>query len=196
MDIKKPDYLSFLPKPVVGVDEAGRGSLAGPVFAGAVILKFHQPFKDSKLLNPAQRDFYAGEIKKYHIFGIGTASRREIEELNIHQASLLAMKRAVEQLHLFTGHLLIDGKFRIKQLSHLKQTPIVKGDQRVSPIAAAGILAKTERDRLFLKYGKKYPHYGFEKHKGYATKSHKEALFKYLPCPIHRKNFAGVKEFF
>ena len=189
------DYLSFSPKPVVGVDEAGRGCLAGPVFAGAVILNFHQEFQDSKLLNPKQRQFFAEEIKKNHLFAIEKAGPEEIEELNIHQASLLAMKRAVEKLCLSQGHLLIDGKFPIAQLFHLPQTPLIQGDRRASPISAAGILAKTERDKLLIQYAKQYPEYGFEKHKGYATKSHKLAIQKYGPCPIHRKGFAGVKEY-
>ena len=189
------DYLSFFPKPVIGLDEAGRGCLAGPVFAGAVILNFPQKFRDSKLLSPKQRQICVREIKKKHRFAVGMASLKEIEELNIHQASLLAMKRAVDKLGLTKGHLLIDGKFPIKELSHLSQTPIVKGDRRASPISAAGILAKTERDALLFKYGWQYPEYGFEKHKGYATKNHKEAIKKYGPCSIHRKSFSGVKEY-
>ncbi len=189
------DYLSFSPQPVVGVDEAGRGCLAGPVFAGAVILKFPQKFKDSKLLSPKKRQRLAQTIKKNHLFAIGTASLEEIEKLNIHWASLLAMKRAVDKLGLSGGHLLIDGKASIKQLSHFSQTAIVQGDRRASPISAAGILAKTERDKLMLKYGKLYPLYGFEKHKGYATKSHKAAIIKYGPCPIHRRGFSGVREY-
>ena len=188
------DYLSFYPQPAAGVDEAGRGCLAGPVFAGAVILKFPQEFKDSKLLSHKERQICAQEIKKNHIFAIGTASAQEIEELNIHQASLLAMKRAVDKLKLSKGHLLIDGKFPIKQLPYLSQTPIVKGDQKASPISAASILAKTERDQRMFEYAKIYPEYGFEKHKGYPVKSHKLAIKKYGHCPIHRKIFSGVKE--
>ena len=195
MKWSRVDYLSFSPKPVVGVDEAGRGCLAGPVFAGAVILKFPQEFKDSKLLNPKQRQIFANEIKKNHRFAIGTASLKEIEELNIHQASLLAMKRAVDQLRLSQGHLLIDGKFSIGSLSYLSQTAIIKGDRRVSPISAAGILAKTERDKLLSAYSSQYPEYGFKKHKGYATKSHKEAIERYGPCSIHRTKFSGVREY-
>lgn len=189
------DYLSFSPKPVVGVDEAGKGCLAGPVFAGAVILNFPQDFKDSKLLSPKQRYISAEKIKKNHLFAVGKASPEEIEKLNIHTASLLAMKRAVEQLQLSKGHLLIDGKFSIFQQSHLSQTTVIKGDRRASPISAAGILAKTERDKLLIKYAKQYPEYGFEKHKGYATKSHKSAIKKHGPCSIHRRNFSGVKEY-
>ena len=189
------DYLSFTPKPVVGLDEAGRGCLAGPVFAGAVILNFPQEFQDSKQLTPKQRELFAKEIKKNHKYAVGTASEEEIEELNIHQASLLAMKRAVDKLKLSKGHLLIDGKFPIKQLQQFSQTPIIKGDRRASPISASGILAKTERDKYLLKLSLQYPKYGFEKHKGYATKKHKEAIKKYGPCLIHRKSFAGVREY-
>jgi len=189
------DYQSFSPQPVVGVDEAGRGCLAGPVFAGAVILNFPQKFKDSKLLSPKQRQIYADQIKNNHLFSIGIASLEEIEKLNIHQASLLAMNRAVSQLGIHKGHLLIDGLFSIKQLSHLAQTTVIKGDRRVSPISAAGILAKTARDQLLIRYAQDYPKYGFDKHKGYATKAHKEAIKKYGPCPIHRKNFSGIKEY-
>ena len=191
----KIDYLVFSPEPVVGVDEAGRGCLAGPVFAGAVILNFPQKFTDSKLLNSQQREKFAQHIYHHHKFSIGIASPREIEELNIHNASLLAMKRAVRKLQLKTGHLLIDGKFTIKGLRHLSQTAIIKGDQRVDPISAAGIIAKIKRDTLFSKYHRQYPEYDFKNHKGYATKNHKEAIKRYGPCPLHRKNFSGVKEY-
>ncbi len=189
------DFRSFSPQPVVGVDEAGRGCLAGPVFAGAVILNFPQLFKDSKQISAKQRQIMAEEIKKQHRFSIGTASVQEIETLNIHQASLLAMKRAVEGLNLTQGHILVDGAFPIPSLPHISQTPIIQGDRRFAPISAGGILAKTERDKLLLKYSQQYPQYGFEKHKGYATKSHREAVKKYGPCPIHRKSFSKVKEF-
>ena len=189
------DYLKLSPQPIIGVDEAGRGCLAGPVFAGAVILNFPQPFQDSKLLSAQQRENLAKEIKKNHIFGIGIASVKEIETLNIHQASLLAMKRAVENLKVSSGCLLIDGKFTIPSFPQFSQTALVKGDRRALPIMAAGIMAKTERDKLLLSYGKKYPEYGFEKHKGYATKQHKKAIQEYGPCYIHRKSFSGVKEF-
>ena len=189
------NFLDFYPKPVVGVDEAGRGCLAGPVFAGAVILNFPQKFTDSKLLNFQQRQIFAQHINQHHQFCIGIATLREIEELNVHNASLLAMKRAVKKLQLQTGHVLIDGKFTIQGLRFLSQTAIVKGDQRVDPISAAGIMAKTKRDALLFKYGRQYPKYGFEKHKGYATKNHKDAIKRYGPCPLHRKNFTGVKEY-
>ena len=181
-------------KPVVGVDEAGRGCLAGPVFAGAVILNFKQEFKDSKLISPKKREFFAQEIKKHHRFAIAQASLKEIEELNIHKASLLAMQRAVKALKLKKGHVLIDGKFLLNSLPYLSQTCVIKGDTKYYEISAASILAKTQRDKLLNQYARLYPEYGFEKHKGYGTKSHKLALKKYGPCPLHRRSFAGVKE--
>ena len=190
------NYLSFQPHPVVGIDEVGRGCLAGPVFAGAVILNFPQDFKDSKLLNKKQREDLAKQIKEKHQFAIGSANLAEIEQLNIHQASLLAMKRAVHKLNISKGHLLIDGAFSLKELSCFSQTPLIKGDRRASPISAAGILAKTERDKLLTKLSYLYPEYGFDKHKGYATKQHKLAIQKHGPCPIHRKTFSGVKEYY
>ncbi|MDE0091796.1 MAG: ribonuclease HII [Oligoflexia bacterium] len=189
------NYLSFQPHPIVGIDEAGRGCLAGPVFAGAVILNFHQEFQDSKLLNPQQREDLTIQIKKKHKFAIGIADLEEIEKLNIHQASLLAMKRAVQELNISKGHLLIDGAFLLRELSDFSQTALIKGDRRASPISAAGILAKTERDKLLKKLSDLYPEYGFDKHKGYATKKHKLAIKQYGPCPIHRKSFSGVKEY-
>ena len=188
------DERALFPQPVVGVDEAGRGCLAGPVTAGAVILLKPQKFQDSKTLTPAKREFFAREIKQYHRFAVGMASVQEIEEQNIHQASLLAMKRAVKKLGLARGSVLVDGKFVIPGLEHLSQSPVVQGDKRVFCVSAAGILAKTERDRLLADYGRKYPQYGFEKHKAYPTPEHKKALRKYGPCPLHRRGFAGVRE--
>ena len=188
------DYSRFQPQPVIGLDEAGRGALAGPVFAGAVILNFPDTFSDSKALSPKKRESLFKKIKTCHIFSIGMASVQEIDTLNIHQASLLAMERAVKKLKMETGHLLIDGKFPIKNLN-LKQTPIVKGDTKYAPIMAASIVAKTQRDALLREYGKQYPIYKFEEHKGYATKKHKITIREYGACPLHRKTFAGVKEF-
>ena len=190
----KVDYQILKPQPVIGVDEVGRGCLAGPVFAGAVILNFSESFRDSKALSPKKRMEQAEKIKKHHIYSIGIATVKEIEELNIHQATFLAMKRAVEKLKLKQGHLLIDGKFCIEELSYFKQTALIKGDQRAEPIMAASIIAKVERDKLLCSYTKKYPQYQFEKHKGYGTKEHKEILKKFGITPLHRKTFSGVKE--
>ena len=189
------DYQQFNPKPVIGVDEAGRGCLAGPVFAGAVILNFPEKFWDSKSLSPQRREELAQMIKTNHRYGVGTASVEEIDTLNIHRASLLAMKRAVENLNVKEGHLLIDGKFTIPGLTKFSQTPLIKGDQRADPIMAASIIAKTERDKLLRSFQKDYPKYLFEEHKGYATKKHKEAIQQYGPCPLHRKSFSGVREY-
>lgn len=188
------DYSGFYPQPVIGVDEAGRGALAGPVFAGAVILRFKDKFLDSKALSPEQREVFFQQIKNRHVFGLGWASQEEIDSLNIHIASLLAMERAVETLKVPSGHILVDGQFRIKNLN-LKQSPIIKGDTKYAPIMAASIVAKTQRDALMRQYGKQYPHYKFEAHKGYPTTKHKIAIKKYGPSPLHRKTFSGVKEF-
>ena len=192
--LSKVNYQKLKPQPVIGVDEVGRGCLAGPVFAGAVILNFPESFQDSKVLSPKKREKFAEKIKKSHIFSIGIATIEEIELLNIHEASFLAMKRAVENLNLAQGHLLIDGKFCIKTLHHFKQTALIKGDQRADPIMAASIIAKVERDKLLCSYKEKYPQYQFEKHKGYATREHKKALQKFGVSPLHRKTFSGVKE--
>ncbi|MBC6415731.1 MAG: ribonuclease HII [Bdellovibrionales bacterium] len=189
------NWMSFKPQPVVGVDEVGRGCLAGPVVAGAVILKFPEDFKDSKSLTAKQREKATLQIKKNHFYAIGISSAKEIERFNIHKASLLAMKRAVNKLKIKSGHLLIDGSFKIPGLTQFTQSCFVKGDQIYSPISAASILAKTNRDQILSNYNKIYPYYGFNKHKGYPVPSHKSALKKYGPCPIHRKTFSGVKEY-
>ncbi len=195
------DCFSLSPQPVAGVDEAGRGSLAGPVFAGAVILRFPGKFQDSKLLQPRRREELAETIKKNHIFGLGSAGVWEIDKLNIHHASLLAMRRAVEAamkkaakiLGSRTALLLIDGQFAINGLPGFPQRPLVKGDRRAASIMAASIMAKTERDRLMVSLGREYPEYGFERHKGYGTRQHLEAIKKLGPCPLHRKTFAPAR---
>lgn len=190
----KIDYQTLPYQPIIGVDEVGRGCLAGPVFAGAVILNFPGSFQDSKSISKKKRETLAKNIKKNHIFGIGFATVKEIEDLNIHQASFLAMKRAVQNLNITKGHLLIDGKFCIKDIKGFAQTALIKGDQRADPIMAASIIAKVERDELLCSYQEKYPEYKFEKHKGYATKEHKKALKNFGVSPLHRKTFSGVKE--
>lgn len=185
---------------VVGVDEVGRGCLAGPVYAAAV--SFNSDFlsdlvTDSKLLSEKRREELAKEIKAHHQVGVGFASVEEIDEINILQASLLAMKRAVEDLGATSGHLLIDGNKKIPHLSaKFQQTTIVKGDLRVSLISAASIVAKVTRDQLMKELALSYPHYGFEAHKGYSTAAHKKSILTYGPCIVHRRTFAGVKEHF
>lgn len=190
------DYQKFYPKPVIGLDEAGRGALAGPVFAGAVILNFSEEFQDSKALSPKKREEAAGVIKTFHRFAVGIATVEEIDSINIHRASLLAMKRAVQNLNVQGGHLLLDGKFTIPNFPEFSQTALIKGDQRSYPIMAASIIAKTERDKLLKSFRKDYPQYLFEKNKGYPTEEHKEAIKLYGPSPLHRKSFSNIREYY
>lgn len=194
----KVDWQQFGPNPVIGVDEVGRGCLAGPVYAAAVIFKsdsLADLVTDSKLLSEERREELAALILKEHHVGIGSASVEEIDEINILQASLLAMKRAIENLNVKTGHVLVDGNMKIPGLNGFEQTTFVKGDLRVAPISAASIVAKVTRDSLMKELGVKYPVYGFETHKGYSTPVHKESIVTHGPCNIHRKSFAGVKEY-
>lgn len=183
---------------VIGVDEVGRGCLAGPVYAAAVSFKsdiLADLVTDSKLLSEKRREELAQEILHHHHVGIAFATVEEIDELNILQASLLAMKRAVEKLEARCGHVLIDGNQKIPHLpAHFQQTTVVKGDLRVALISAASIVAKVTRDQLMKDMALQYPHYGFEKHKGYSTLIHKQSIALHGPCPHHRKSFSGVKE--
>lgn len=196
-EYEKVDWRSFSPGPVIGVDEVGRGCLAGPVYASAVIFRsdiLSDLVTDSKLLSEKRRDELAEQIIKEHHVGIGYATVEEIDQINILQASLLAMKRAVEQLKVKGGHVLIDGNQRIPNLLGFKQTTVIKGDLRVATISAASIVAKVTRDRLMAELGETLPHYGFSSHKGYSTQAHKAAIAQHGPCFAHRKTFAGVKE--
>lgn len=176
---------------VCGVDEAGRGPLAGPVCAAAVILpKNHiiEGVNDSKKLTEKKREALYDVIKEEALaYSIAFASEKEIDELNILQATYLAMKRAVEGLNPPADYAMIDGN-RIPELS-VPAECIVKGDGKSMSIAAASILAKVTRDRLMLELAKKYPEYQFEKHKGYGTKLHYEMLDKFGPSEIHRQSF-------
>lgn len=183
---------------VIGVDEVGRGCLAGPVFAAATILNhsdWDDLLTDSKELSENQREEWAPKILEAHKVGIGFATVEEIEELNILQASFLAMKRAIENLKVPTGFVLVDGHMKIPGLVGFRQEAIVKGDLRAAPISAASIVAKVTRDRLMKELGREFPQYGFEVHKGYATAQHRKAIQECGPCKIHRKTFGGVKEF-
>lgn len=182
--------------PVVGIDEAGRGCLAGPVCAGAVILSPDinpLQFTDSKLLSAKQRDTLYDVIISTCQYGVGFASAEEVDEINIHRAALLAMKRALENLTTKAGTVLIDGKFTIPGVEQ-KQIALIKGELRASPIAAASIIAKVSRDRLLVELGEKYPQYGFAIHKGYATEVHRQAIAQHGPTRHHRLTFAGVRE--
>lgn len=178
-------------KAVCGVDEAGRGPLAGPVCAAAVILPENtviEGVNDSKKLTEKKRELLFDVIKASALsYSIAYASVAEIEELNILNATMLAMKRAVESLEIKPDFAMIDGN-RVPQLS-IDSEPIVKGDAKSMSIACASILAKVSRDRLLYDYAKQYPQYGFDKHKGYGTKLHIEMIKEYGPCPYHRMSF-------
>jgi len=179
---------------MAGVDEAGRGPLAGPVVAAAVILDDLKPIAglaDSKKLSERQRERLYDEIcAKALCVSIAEASVAEIDELNILQATLLAMQRAVEQLRLKPAKVLVDGN-QLPRLSMLAEA-IVKGDAKVPAISAASILAKVYRDRWCVQYDAQYPQYGFAAHKGYGTAQHLSALREHGACPEHRRSFAPV----
>jgi ribonuclease HII len=183
-------------KIIAGVDEAGRGPLAGPVVSAAVILPENfdiRGINDSKKLSEKKRAALFPKIQSQAIaFGIGIADHGEIDRINILQASLLSMKRAVDDLGLIPDYLLIDGKFTID--SNIDQRPVIKGDTLSLSIAAASILAKVTRDRIMTDLDLQYPEYEFKRHKGYPTKAHKQAILAHGPCPIHRKSFKGVKD--
>ena len=182
---------------VAGIDEAGRGPLAGPVVAAAVVLPPSFPITDvadSKTLTPKKRDRLYDDIYRHAVsVGIGMVDAVEIDRINILQAALLAMAFSVENLNPRPDCLLIDGNKPIP--TKLPQQAIPKGDSRSISIAAASIIAKVTRDRLMAIYDEEYPQFGFRRHKGYPTKDHKAAIQKYGWCPIHRKSFRGVREF-
>ena len=181
---------------IAGIDEAGRGPLAGPVVSAAVILPptfSVAEVVDSKKLASKKRFRLYQEIYSQAIsVGIGIVDPLEIERINILQASLLAMAMAANNLRPQPECLLIDGPFRIPSL--LPQKPIAKGDTLSVSIAAASIIAKVTRDRLMEKYHEYYPQFDFCRHKGYPTRAHKAAIRKFGYCPIHRRTFRGVKE--
>ena len=180
---------------VCGVDEAGRGPLAGPVFAACVILRDDDPIEglaDSKVLSHQRREKLAIQIRsRAAAWAVASASVEEIDRINILRASLLAMRRAVEQLTIEPHEVLVDGlhcpevRFPVRA--------IVDGDALVAEISAASILAKTARDALMVEMHALYPDYGFARHKGYSTRQHLEALRRFGICPIHRRSFAPVR---
>lgn len=178
-------------KAICGVDEAGRGPLAGPVCAAAVILPPNtiiDGVNDSKKLSEKKREALFDVIKETAVsYCIAYASVEEIESINILNATMLAMKRAVEGLDVKADYAMIDGN-KMPQLE-IDGEAIVKGDAKSMSIACASILAKVSRDRLLYEYAKEYPQYHFEKHKGYGTTLHREAILKYGPCPYHRMSF-------
>ena len=176
---------------IAGVDEVGRGCLAGPVIAASVILK--RPIKglmDSKRLSSKKREDLSQIITNNSIFAIGAADSQEIDQINILQASLLAMQRSLEKLDMQPKKVLVDGNHIFE--TSIEIEAIVGGDNLIPSISAASIVAKVFRDRLMMAYSKEFPNYGFDKHKGYPTKLHKEMLKKYGLTRIHRRTFKGV----
>ena len=181
---------------ICGVDEAGRGPLAGPVCAAAVILPANLEIPgltdSKKMTDKKRRELYPIIMEQAIAYGIGFASEQEIDEINILQATFLAMQRAIDQLAVKPDLALIDGN-RQKDFGVPAKT-VVKGDSLSASIAAASILAKVARDNLMLEQAEIYPHYKFDVHKGYGTKAHYEALREFGPCPIHRMTF--LKKFY
>lgn len=183
---------------IAGLDEVGRGPLAGPVVAACCILPAdcdYSRFKDSKKLRPDRRERLVDELSDIGAeIGIGVVSEQIIDQLNILQASLLAMKMSMDELKVQPDFLLVDGKFPVPV--DLPQLPLVKGDSRSASISAASIVAKVYRDDLMRQYHLQYPQYGFLQNMGYPTADHRRALAHHGPCPLHRRSFRGVKEFF
>jgi len=181
---------------LAGVDEAGRGPLAGPVVTAAVILDPARPIDglaDSKTLSAGRRAALAEQIRHAAWIGIGIAEPAEIDRLNILHATMTAMSRAVSRLPVRPGRVLIDGN-RVPDGLPCQAEAMVKGDAREPAIAAASIIAKTLRDRLMLEAALRWPGYGFEGHKGYPSKAHRERLMALGPCPIHRMSYAPVRD--
>lgn len=179
---------------IAGIDEAGRGSLSGPVVAAAVILPcrlFIPYIKDSKKLSSQKRtELYCSILNKAKDVGIGVVEAKIIDRINIAQASFLAMKEAILDLKEVPDYLLVDG-FKIPQLN-ISQIPLIKGEDKSISIAAASIIAKAYRDNIMIQYDQKYPQYLFKKNKGYGTEEHLKALLKYGPSEIHRKSYKRV----
>jgi ribonuclease HII len=206
MSKKKFDFYPGLPtrgRPftavdiVCGVDEAGRGPLAGPVYAAAVILDPKRPIeglRDSKKLTEARRDELAPIIREQALaWAIAECSHHEIDTLNILQATMLAMRRAVEQLAMAPTIALIDGNRCPLLPEAIRAHAVVEGDDKVHAISAASILAKTARDAALVALHEAYPQYAFDQHKGYSTALHLERLRLHGPCPVHRRSFAPVR---
>lgn len=176
---------------ICGVDEAGRGPLAGPVYAAAVILPSDcviEGLNDSKKLTEKKREALFDEIKEKALaYGIASADEKEIDEINILNATFLAMKRAIDSLSVRPDLALIDGNQ--KPHTNIEEVTVIKGDAKSMSIAAASVLAKVSRDRFMLEMAEKYPQYEFAKHKGYGTKLHYEKIAQYGVCNIHRRTF-------
>jgi len=182
---------------IAGVDEVGRGPLAGPVVAAAVVLPKDgigiELFDSKQISSKKREDLYGSILSKALGVGVGIIGQEEIDQLNILQATLRAMVAAVRNLCLSPDLILIDGLQSLRL--PISQKPIRKGDQLSNSIAAASIIAKVTRDRMMLEWHEKYPRYNFAKHKGYGTKEHRRAIEKFGVCELHRKTFRGVKEY-
>lgn len=178
---------------VVGIDEVGRGCVAGPVVAAAVVIRDKLPFNvyDSKKISANKREQLDSLIKEHSLdFSISVIPPNIIDNINIHEASLLAMSNAFNRLVVTTDSVRVDGKFIPSEINHPNIKSIINGDSIVAEISAASIIAKVFRDNLMKKYAHQYPNYHFHKHKGYLTKEHLEAIHHFGPCEIHRKSFA------
>lgn len=178
---------------IAGVDEAGRGPLAGPVVAAAVILKtfsFSERIDDSKKLSAKKRETAYAEIIKKSFFGVGIVDEKTIDSINIYQATKKAMHMALSGLKVPPQYVIVDGNMKLSTKCPIKCIP--KGDSKSMSIAAASIIAKVTRDDIMTKYDNVYPQYGFARHKGYGTKFHMSALKKHGPSPIHRRSFRPV----
>ena len=197
MKITLQDDLPIISGLLAGTDEAGRGPLAGNVVAAAVILdpdRSIQGLDDSKKLSEKKRQLLAAEIKEKALsWFVVSVTPQQIDEMNILQASLFAMKTAAEKLHVSPDHIFVDGNKTLVDCLYAN-TAIIKGDSRVAEISAASILAKVERDAQMLALHSLYPEYGFDRHKGYPTKVHREVLNTLGPCPAHRRSYAPVRE--
>jgi ribonuclease HII len=182
---------------IAGVDEVGRGPLAGPVVAAAVILPqegIEEKLFDSKQISSKRREhLYKTILAEARGVGIGIIGQEEIDRINILQATLKAMVLAIENISIPPDFILIDGPQGLRL--PVPQKPIKKGDQLCNSIAAASIIAKVTRDRMMVECHQKYPQYNFAKHKGYGTKEHRKAIEKFGVCDLHRKTFRGVKEY-
>lgn len=190
--------IDSLSTPLIGVDEVGRGCLAGPVTAAAVIFNSTvdiKKYKDSKQLKEEQRTILSASIHKNHLVAIGWASVEEIDELNILQASFLAMQRAIKKLKIKSGTILVDGHQCIPNMGCLEQRAVIKGDQKLRLISAASIVAKVARDEFMKNLASEFNQYGFEKHKGYGTLYHRKQIQAVGPSKWHRQSFGGVKEY-
>lgn len=185
-------------KPIIGLDEAGRGALAGPVVVAGILLKKLSPelssppikLKDSKQLNPRQREILFAWLKTRQEleFRVSFCQPRTIDKLNIRQATLLAMKRTIRKFKEKQAIVFVDGKDKIPGVKQ-KQYSFIKGDEKIFSLACASIIAKVKRDRIMVRWAKKYPQYRFEIHKGYGTQEHFQQLKKHGPSPLHRKSF-------